>query len=146
MTDSVREQIMQAVITALNTNAPAGIPQATRRLLRPLDPSELPAIDVVQASEEVQPIQNRLNPTVKRLLKIRVRAWVMDPQPDQALDPILQWITTALAGNSFNGLAQFTEEKLNEWNAEEVDATYGVVSREYLIEYTTSRTNEVSSR
>jgi hypothetical protein len=141
---SVREKIMRQVIDALNTDRPMNIPKADRRKLRPYTPDELPAIDVIQASEEVQPIANKTSPLVNRLLKIRIRAWVKDTEPDSAIDPLLAWMTDVIAGNTFNGMANYTLETLNEWNAEEADAVYGVVSREYVIEYSTSRTNEES--
>jgi len=112
---SIREQIVAAAVTALNTSKPAGVPAPVRTRLDSPGAAQLPAFTVYQVAETVEPMRDERagrtsrGPVVRRTLLLAVEVVTKAgtaEEPDKAADPILVWATKALAaGGTFSGLA-----------------------------------------
>lgn len=102
---SIREQLMAAIVTALNTDRPGDVPAFIRTRIDSPDPDQLPVNSVYQASEttETQHAAKegiaRRGPLLQRSLEFNIevitRATGGD-EPDKAADPTLVWITKTL--------------------------------------------------
>lgn len=137
MTASVREQIIEAVLAALTTGAPVGVPQATRRRGEPYQASELPAIDVKPVREEVEYEQSGKRTYFrKRVLTLRVSVSTIGD--DSVADPMTTWATQVLDGqNVAPSLIEDCIEALYEWDFSNEDQKYSVVHQDFRIHYHT---------
>jgi hypothetical protein len=137
---SIRDQILDAVVLALNTDAPIGIPVAIRRRVTQL--AELPAIDVAPVKEQVERIGGRWGPLKQRSFYFKVRCWARDDAPEKAADAMVVWATKALSGNYLGGLVQSLEESSSEWQDEAAETIYGVAEVEFLAAYQTKTADQ----
>lgn len=97
---SIRDQIIAAAITALNTGRPAGIPVAERVRTADLTPAELPAITVYPTHSTPEEIGGGGGPLVRARLAfvVECRAAGTDAiRPDAAVDPLYVWVVQKLA-------------------------------------------------
>ena len=119
---TIREQIVAAAVAAIGTGAPAGVPAPVRTRLDSPAPQQLPALTVYQAAETVEPMRDPRGghavrgPVVRRTLTLNVevvtKAGAME-EPDKAADPILAWVTKALAAaGTVAGLANNPADEL----------------------------------
>lgn len=145
---TIREQILAAMLAALNDAPPAGIPAAVRSGLHPVDNSELlPSIILRPMREEVQPVDgNRYNYMVQRQMTVRIEVRGAGDPVDQALDPMLVWVSQKLSGNLYpdgNGrnLANDTVEASTEWEYSDMDAQMAMAMVDFTIWYNTARTD-----
>lgn len=145
---SIREQIMQAAVAALN--AGSGKPVGTtvmRSRLSAIEQSELPCIVVYQGSEPVQTMKGlKFSPILERSLNLMIELRVSDEAPDAALDPFLTYVTATLQGTTnFGGLANAILEKDITWElAEGSDFNYGRAVMTWQIDYQTATANQES--
>lgn len=106
---SLREQILSAALTALNTSHPSGVPATVRGRHRNLTPDQLPALSLYPGPEDtVQPVHHSRSPIMQRSLGIVIEAVAAASSgmtADQAVDPLCAWAVKALAGNLFGALA-----------------------------------------
>lgn len=93
---SLQAQIVTGVITVLNTNRPAGIPEASRIRLPQIETDEQPTIAVYPGPDKER-LHNRHSPVVLHELELIVECRVTGDEPDLLLDPLLNWITSVLA-------------------------------------------------
>lgn len=93
---TLRKQIVDVVLLALNTTRPAAVPEATRLRQSQVESSEQPTISVYPGDEPVRPATNRPGPLVARNLQVVVEARVEGDEPDVLLDPLLAWIEKAV--------------------------------------------------
>lgn len=93
---TLRKQIVDAVLLALNTSTPVGVPTATRLRQSQVEADEQPSISVYPGDEPVRPATNRPGPLVVRSLQIVVEARANGDEPDVLLDPLLAWIEKAV--------------------------------------------------
>ena len=93
---TLRKQIVDVVILALNTGRPAGMPEATRLRQSQVETDEQPSISVYPGDESIQPATNRPAPLVVRQLQVFVEARANGDEPDVLLDPLLAWIEQAV--------------------------------------------------
>ena len=137
MTASVREQIVEAVLAALNTETPVGIPQAQRRRGQPYQSSELPAISVKPVREEIEYEQSgKRSYFRKRVLTLRVSVWTIGD--DSVADPMTNWATQVLDGQIIAPpLIEDCIEALYEWDYSNEDQPYNVVHQDFRIHYHT---------
>lgn len=136
---SVRNQILDAVVTALNTDRPAGIPAARRRRIHPYEMEDVPAIDVVPVEESVEGIGGRLAVNANRRLQFAVRCWAAGDAPEVAADALLLWAVKALDGNRLGGLVESLFEVRTGWVFDVGDTVVGVAETVFLAEYATRR-------
>ena len=140
---TIRAQILDLALAALNTGTPAGVPAATSIRLAPLEDAEAPAIAVYPGSESVEPASNRPGPLVKRELELVVECRVVGDNPDDLLDPLLDWTTTALAGIE-SSLFHDIQETGTEFRFELSGQVYGLAVQRFRVLYQTARTNQSS--
>lgn len=138
---SIRDTIIGAIITALNAANPAGVPDATRVRLAPLDPSELPAIIVRPVREEVAGIGRTMADYDQRTLEIAVDCYATGSTPDQILDVMLAWVTSILNRSKPATNANCTETGTS-WEFEESDRTYSKATVSFKIDYHTPATSQ----
>lgn len=141
---TVREQIMQAVLAALDgVGKPAGL-NVFRYRTRPLTEEEYPALVVYNGTEQVDRVGNHRGSLVRRELGLRIEGRTIGDTPDVDLDPILAWVTQALiAAPSLPGnLAITTEEDSTEWEHEEAEVGYSVARMLYRVTYSTLPHNQ----
>lgn len=131
-----RERIMQAVVTALNTDRPDGVPSAERSRVLSLEGS-LPAIVLYPIKEDVE----RMGQLAKRSFALAIDCTAeapVDGEPvDAQLDAMLAWLTRALAGSRLGGLAQDTQELGVAWDIEARDSAFGRATATFGIRYVT---------
>lgn len=140
---SIRDQILDAVVAALNTATPAGVPQAARHRLTPYELANLPAIDVAPIEEQAEGIGPRLNPSaVKRTLRFKVRCWARGDAPEVAADAMVSWATKVLAGNRLGGLAHGIEEVGTSWTDDVSNDVFGVAEVEFIAQYQTKAADQ----
>jgi hypothetical protein len=137
MTASVREQIMQEVMTRLLT-----VPEVSGRVYRSraqaAGRSEMPAIIVTPIKDPADRVISICQ--VDRFLQIRLAIIVHDDVPDQAADPILQSAHKALlptqpAGDidcTLDGLAIDVSQSGDSF---EFAFTEGVITADYQVQY-----------
>jgi len=137
VTSSVREQIIDAVLTALNTGTPVGVPQAERRRGQPYQATELPAISVKPVREEVEYEQSGKRTYFrKRVLTLRISVWTIGD--DSVADPMTTWATQVLDGQIIvPSLIEDAIEALYEWDSSNEDQPYNVVHQDFRIHYHT---------
>jgi hypothetical protein len=93
---SLRKQIVDAVIDALNVATPTGLPLASRLRQSQFDHGDQPALAVYPGDETRRPATNRVSPLVVRDLQIHVEIRVKGDAPDVLLDPYEVWVEKAL--------------------------------------------------
>lgn len=141
MTTTIREQIMQAAIAALNgPERPAGVPEATRAHAAAANATQLPKIAITPVNESVERIG--LSSAIKRTLTLRVECQAAgqvgsDEPADALLDAITAWCTKALAFNRLGGLANNVEEVGIDWATNLADYAYCAAVIDYQVTYQT---------
>jgi hypothetical protein len=138
---TLRERIIDAVVTALNAGRPADVPEATRLKTTPYEPSQLPAMTVYPVREDVEDVGGRFGPLVKRALTLRVECRAIGDPVDRNLDPLLAWATKALSGNDLGGLVIDIAETGTEWAVEPAEAVHGIAVVDFTALYAT-KTND----
>lgn len=144
MPDSRTEQILQAVLAALDGPGKPAAASVDRNRRQPVEAAELPRISVERLDESVAGAGNsRLSPLADRRLRIAVVSRVAGPDAD--LDPFSQWAVTALGSTdgaitdpALRALAVAIEEQAVDWEYDE-DAhfDYSVEARMFEIRYGT---------
>lgn len=137
---TIREQIIEAAVAALNTGTPTGVPQCVRTLMQPSEQSQLPAITVFPVREEIDPAKaGRWGPIIVRTLYLRFVIYASGDPADGALDPIIQWVSQQLGGSQLGGLAQDAVEHELTWQYDEGNFAVAAVAMDFRIEYQTLR-------
>lgn len=134
---SQREQIITAVVAALNT-APAIGATVYRSRVTPIARNESPAIVVepVVDQAEYSPY-----PYLSWKLTIRISVITRSEVPDQSADTIVTKIHEKMSANlTFGGLAIDTQIISINWEIVESDMPTGIVTIDYSIMYRTSQT------
>lgn len=151
---TIRDQIIQAVITALETDAPEGIPAPVRTPLDSPSAAQLPALTVYQLREIVAPMRDKTTgaamrgPVVRRVLDLNIEvigAWP-GAGADAELDPILAWITSSVVGaGTFDGLADNPADEAGtafQYEQGQLSLVRAIVG--FRFEYQTARDNAES--
>lgn len=151
MANSIREQIMAALITALSgAGGPAGL-SVHRERTRPIEIDSLPAIMIYAEDDTPKPLadQHYRAPLTERQMSIAVECRAIGSvgvSPDAALDPIVVWAAkTILANETFGGLANGVEEERTVWSSREGDIPVAAAAVHFTIKYRTSRLDPTSA-
>jgi hypothetical protein len=140
--DSLTEQVLQAVVAALDgAGKPAGV-TVNRSRRQSIEKDDLPMISVYPIGEEVtRATDNRRSPVVERRLRVEVKCRVVGD--DQANDALRKWaVQSVMADQSLGGLALEIVEESTDWDADDAtDADYSVAAVDFVVRYTTSRFN-----
>lgn len=107
---TIREQIIQTALEVLNTDRPAGVPNAVKRSRTfAIETSELPAMIVYPEHEAVFDVGGRAGPMVRRALTLVVECYGAD---EAAIDGLSAWAVAKLSDNTFGGLVnEITEDR-----------------------------------
>lgn len=144
---SIREQLIAAAVTALNTSRPVGVPQFVRARTYSIKPDQLPSADVfpVDDTPNIGPSPNA--PIYERRLVLRVASIGKDGDgktADQAIDPALVWAEKTLNESTLGGLALSVRPIKTTFEYEDVDAFVCRASSDFLVIYVTRRTDPES--
>jgi hypothetical protein len=148
---SIREQIIVALVAALNAGA-GGITGLTihRERTRAIENDSLPAI-LVYADDDVPKTlgaQVYAAPLTERQITLALECRAQGSSgvsPDEALDPVLVYAAqTVLANEKFGELASGVEEGKTVWNSREGDVPVASAHLSFTIRYRTSRLDPTS--
>ena len=137
---SVREQVLTAVMAALNTGRPSGVPAAERTRVIALEAGQLPSSVLVPRRESVEQRGGRFGPLVERRLTVEIEHRAFGGSGvavDQAADALLSWPVKALCGNTLGGLAAEIRESGTEWQYAEGEKPFVLAVQSFEIAYTT---------
>lgn len=140
MAESRTEQILQAIVNALEGEGKPSGSTVNRSRRQAVNPDELPMFSVYPLREDKKrATENRRSPILDRRLLFRVRCRAQGQ--DEALDPLRQWAVAALATDlSLGGLALEVLEEEEEWAAADAsDADYSVAEMSFSVRYQTAR-------
>lgn len=133
---SVREQIIAAILQALNTDTPPGVPQCVDTRFEPYTAEELPAMDLKVSKDDVSYEKlGKWNPFRKRVLTIRLSHSYSGPR--SSIDPSLVWATQTIDGTSLAPLVEDAIEGMSEWTYAGLDLPYSVIHQEFHVSYHT---------
>ena len=137
---TIREQIINAAVAAVNNGAPAGVPACVRTVMQPAEQAQLPAITVFPVREEVDPAKTgRWGPLIVRTLYLRFVIYAAGDPADGALDPIVEWVARQLGGSNLGGLAQDAVEHELTWQYDEGNYAVAAVAMDFRVTYQTRR-------
>jgi len=139
MTLTVREQVVQAVMAALNSDSrPADVPPCERVSFSAATSGNVPKMMLYPVKEAVTRI-NR-GPLAQRTLTVRIdcRAASLAAESADALaNSMVAWATQALSGSRLGGLAHDVAEVAVDWSFEPAEYLLVEVSLEFAITYQT---------
>jgi hypothetical protein len=153
---TIREQIILAALgylTAAGGPAPAPTMPADltvhRERTRAIELDSLPAVLLYFEDDAPVPIGSRYAaPLTERILTIAAECRAQGSaavSPDQALDPLLEWVIYQFFANEkFGGLANGIEEQKTSWTSKEGDVPLASATIRLAIKYRTSRTDPSS--
>jgi hypothetical protein len=142
---SKRDQIMVAVVNALNAaGKPAGLDIHRQRALS-LSHNQLPAQVVYAVQEEVNTGPGQGSGPERRRKAVRTfrccvehRVDAENDAPDAALDPLLSWAVQSLCDDvTLGGLAEDLKEIGTAWDEAEQDKVYASAKTFFDIRYIT---------
>jgi hypothetical protein len=149
MSASIREQIMLAIVAALDAGgAPAGL-TVHRERTRPIETDSLPAIMLYAEDDQPKPMgSNYRAPQTERQLSIGLQCRAVGSSsitPDEALDPIIVWADLQMfLDETFGGLANGVEEIRTVWSSREGDQPVAAATIHFTVKYRTSRLDPTS--
>lgn len=150
---TIREQIIVALVAALNAAAPgSGITGLTihRERTRPIETDSLPAVLVYFDDDVPKPLGQQIYraPLTERQLTLAVECRAQGSasiSPDAALDPLLIFVfSTVRADVTLGGLASEFEEGKTQWNSREGDVPIAAARLSFTVRYRTSRLDPTS--
>jgi len=111
---TLREQIVAAMLSALNAGTPGGVPatERTRRLAIPESPT-LSAIVLRPARMSAEPVHPPGSPLTRGRMVVEIemhRSGTAVDRPDALVDPLYEWVLKALVNNALGGLCHGIEE------------------------------------
>jgi hypothetical protein len=139
---TIRETILDAILSFLNTGTPGGVPQAKRSFLYTIDSAQLPSITFYAEKEDatVQHAENMAAITL-RVLTVVVECRAQGDatnRPDEILDPLLSWVVKALSGRratDSTGPYHLIFEDSTEWDYEQADHAYAMATVRIGVQY-----------
>lgn len=142
---TIRLQILEAIVTRLNTDRPSGIPLATKRRAYEGEPLDGPQIGVFLGEETVKPIGGRWGKFVERAQQFFVQCRDVtesNEELDVISEPLLAWATRALAGQDLGQLAHDIQEARIHRVPQKVDRFVQVAIAEFVVNYQTRRDDQ----
>jgi hypothetical protein len=144
---TIREQIIEAAVTAVNTGAPVGVPACVRTQMQPAEQAQLPAMTCYPFREEVVDNKTgRWSPLIVRTMYLRFVVYASGNPADGALDPIVLWIGQKLGGSQLGGLAQDVMEHELNWQYDEGNFSVAAVGVDFRVTYQTLRNDPSLSK
>ena len=133
---SVREQVLTAAMSALNTATPPGVPSVTRTRMEAYTADELPAASIKCVREEIEYEKGgKWGPFRRRVLTLRLTIFALGDE--SAVDPIVVWASSILDGQ-FSPLIEDSIEALYEFEYALEDERYVGLNLDFRVHYHTS--------
>lgn len=111
---TIREQILAAMVTALNTGTPVGVPQTERtRRLAVQGTATTNSIVLRPTRSTTEEIGSPNSPITRARMTVEVEmqmAGTVADRPDKLIDPLYEWIVKALVNNRLGGLCHGIDE------------------------------------
>jgi hypothetical protein len=146
------KQISDAMLAALNTGRPAGVPAATFWTGLPVNPATLPHRTLGWHNEAVEQVGSTEGPLVRRTVQFAVEDIVGASTTTSALaaaEPLRAWSIKALVGNRFvvsgTPLAIRSGELGTQWVLEQAEVPFARVVHQFEVTFTT-RANDAELR
>lgn len=140
-------QIAEALLAALNGGSkPAGVPTAKFWSGIQLEVEDLPSRTVAFVSESVERAGSTTSPLVRRTVTFIVQDIFAGTghealSPQQVAEDARAWSISALATNTYGGLAIDTVEKSTSWDLEQAEVPLVRMSHEFEVTFTTRTVN-----
>lgn len=139
---TIRQQVRDTAIAEINTDLPVGVPECGKRRFVAGEKVTEPRMAAFFGEEDVQQPQGRGGPLAKRslILVIQAIAVVENPEDaDDAVEPMLEHITSVMGDTNLGGLALGISEISTLW-ATGGDSVFVVAAlTRWRIEYQTLR-------
>jgi len=133
---SVREQIIETLLSRLNTGTPDGVPAVTRAREEPYSEDELPAAAIRAQREEIDyEAEGKRSYFRRRVLTLRVSLYFVGD--DSIGDPMAIWVSSRLDGQTVPSLVEDCIEALYEWEYAAEDQPYTALHQDFRIHYHT---------
>lgn len=143
---TIREQIIQAAVALANASRPSGVPACARTRMEPTEPGALPSLNCFPLREPVNPLAaGRWGPIITRQLFLRFVVLNQGNPADASADDILAWLTQAMNGQQFGGLANDCNEIELTWSYDEENTRVVQVAADFRIEYQTLRNDQTQT-
>lgn len=144
--NSIRLRIRDAILLALNTSRPGGVPVANGRRYIPGEPLRDAEMGVFLLGESAAPGGGRMGPLTARELRgvVQPRAIAFDSShTEDAVDAALRWCTEILFDapkpTAFGELIHDIEELGTTYEVVQGDQLYVVATLQFLVRYQTQR-------
>jgi len=145
---TVRQEVRDAVIAALNDARDPDLPEATKRRWVPGQANRCPSIGVFFLQEQPRQIGGRHGGLVERPLQIGAQCVVAVSSPDladDAVEPLLAHVVERLGSTTLSGLALDVEELGTKWEHAQMDRFYLAATMTWQINFQTRR-DDLSQR
>lgn len=141
---TIRTQIRNAAIAALNLDLPTGIPACTQRRFIPGEKLREPRLAAFFEQELVERKGGRAGPLVQRNLILSIQAMLATEMPEDAddlVEPMLEHIIAVMGDTNLNGLTTDIAEVNSQWFATDnnLGRFFIVVTTRWRLEYQTRR-------
>ena len=137
---TLRKQIIDAALVALNTGRPTGVPAATRLRQTEFEASTTPSISIYPGAETIEPATNRYGAAVKRSLQLVVEVRASGTDPDILMDASVGWAEKALASWTSSLIHDVVEDSVTHEFAIGT-VPIGVCRVVFYVRYSTRRTD-----
>lgn len=141
-----REQLIEALVTAVNTGMPTGVPATERERTETMQVEDLPRSVVYPHTEQIEHLGSGLGRTVRRSFAVALEATAAAApghRASEAVDVILAWYSTALGNSHLGGLALSVRENEIKWASDVGQLPVARATAIYVITYTT-RVNDAT--
>ncbi len=136
---TIARQVVEAIVTALNTGTPGGVPAAELERGTPVEDSVAGAIAVFPVHETVEEIGRPNTPIVRCRLQVAVEIWAKGTallRPSQAADASIAWVISKLGGNTYSGIAHDTTQGDRSYAYEQTtEGPWVRVTQELVVSY-----------
>jgi len=139
---TVRQQVRDAAIDAINASRDPDLPEATKRRWVPGESAQCPMISVFFVEEPVSGIGGRHGGLIERQLRIAVQCIDSTDLPqfsDDAVEPMLAHVVERLGNTNLGGLALDIVELSTKWEAATADRHYIAATMLWSINFQTKR-------
>jgi hypothetical protein len=145
---TIRQQVRDAAIDAINVDRDPDIPEATKRRWVPGESAQCPMISVFFVEEPATGIGGRHGGLVERALRIAVQSIAAGELPefsDDLVEPMLAHVVSRLGNTNLGGLALDIVELSTKWESATADRHYVAATQIWSINYQTKR-HDLSAR
>lgn len=140
---TVRQDIRDAAIAALNAAPPTGVPETTKRRYIPGAKLTGPILAAFFGEELDERPQGSAGAIVKRTMTLAIQGAVVveDPeQADDAMEPLLEHVVSIMGDTRLGGLAHDVAEVSTLWAASDQAGAFVLVAlMRWRIQYQTKR-------